>query len=256
MRWAAFLLAAGLSTSCYSHARRDAPAAAPKDVVAPMVSIPTGSFTMGDNSGEPDEYPERKLQMQGFRIDRMEVTNAAYRACVAAKACDPAAYLEDPDLGQEDHPVVGVTWEDAERFCAWLGKRLPTEAEWEYAAKGADFRKWPWTGAFDAKNANTVQAGDFHGKTAPVNAYEGGESPFGVLQMAGNVAEWTADYFDPTHYRKNKDTTDPAGPKSGRERVVRGGSYRDTSHTVRVAARRAKAPTEVDNTIGFRCADE
>ncbi len=245
-----------LVQGCYAHTRRDAPSAAPKDVSAQMVSIPSGTFTMGDNSGEPDEYPERKLSMQGYRIDRTEVTNRAYRACVAAKACDPTPFLDDAALGQEEHPVVGVTWDDARRFCAWVDKRLPTEAEWEYAAKGADFRKWPWSGAFDASKANTVQEGDFHGKTAPVVAYESGESPFGALQMAGNAAEWTADYFDPTHYRKNKDSTDPGGPSKGRERVVRGGSYRDTSHTVRVAARRAKSPTEVDNTIGFRCADD
>lgn len=245
-----------LTVGCYAHTRRDAPSAAPEEVAAPMVSIPGGVFTMGDMSGEPDEYPERKLTMNGFRIDRTEVTNAAYRACVQSKACDPSPFLDDPDLGKPDHPVVGVTFEDAERFCKWVDKRLPTEAEWEYAAKGADHRKWPWVGAFDPTRANTVQPGDFHGKTAPVTAYESGESPFGVLQMAGNAGEWTADYFDPTHYRKNKDTTDPAGPASGRERVVRGGSYRDASHTVRVAARRAKSPTEVDSTIGFRCAGE
>lgn len=209
---------------------------------------------MGDMNGEPDEYPERALTMSGFKIDTTEVTNQAYRLCVRAKGCDAAPYLEDPDLGKPDHPVVGVTWDDAKNFCRWIGRRLPTEAEWEFAAKGKDHRKWPWPGAFDAKKANTSARGDFHSKTAPVKSYREGESPFGLLHMAGNAAEWVSDYFSPTYYRSGKTTNDPTGPRSGRERVVRGGSYRDSAHLVRVSARRAKLPTEADSTVGFRCA--
>lgn len=242
-----------VTTACYGHARRDAPAPPPEQATSPMVSIPAGAFTMGDRNGQPEEYPERALSLPSYRLDRMEVSNAAYRLCVQAKACDPTPFLEDADLGQPDRPVVGVTWIDAKRFCAWVGKRLPTEAEWEYAAKGEDHRKWPWKGGFDPKRANSVQAGDFHGKTAPVDAYPNGSSPYGVLNMAGNVAEWVADYFDPTWYRTAGDEG-LTGPERGRERVVRGGSYRDTAHEVRVSSRRAKAPTESDSTIGVRCA--
>ncbi len=208
---------------------------------------------MGDMNGEPDEYPERTITVAAYAIDRTEVSNASYRLCVQAKACDATEYLDDPELGKEDHPVVGVPYADAIAFCRWVGKRLPTEAEWEYAAKGGDLRKWPWEGAFKAANANTSAADD-HDKTAPVTAYEDGSSPFGAINMAGNVAEWVSDYFDPTLYRKVKSATDPKGPDTGRERVVRGGSYLDSSHLVRVAARRAKLPTEADNSIGFRCA--
>lgn len=256
LRLATISVALGLLTACYAHARRDAPATVPDDIEAEMVRIPAGVFPMGDRNGEPEEYPERQIALNDFSMDRFEVTNEAYQACTRAKACDPAPYLEDEALGKPNHPVVGVTWDDAVRFCKWVGKRLPSEAEWEYAAKGTDHRKWPWEGAFDPKKANTNLPGDFHGRTAPVDAYEAGTSPFGLSQMAGNAAEWTSDYFDPTFYRKTKESNDPAGPKSGRERVVRGGSYRDSAHTVRVAARRPKIPTEVDNTIGFRCAKD
>ena len=182
------------------------------------------------------------------------MTNAAYRRCVEAGACDPSPFSGDPALGRPDHPVVGVAWYDAERFCAWAGRRLPTEAEWEYAAKGRDLRYWPWTGAFDASRANSRDAADGFEKTAPVGAFPTGASPFGVLDMAGNVAEWTADRFDPTRYRTEPEALNPTGPTSGRERVVRGGSWADGPHRLRVASRRGKGPTEVDDATGFRCA--
>jgi iron(II)-dependent oxidoreductase len=248
------LMAIALEIGCYSHARRDEPAPPPEDAASEMVTIPSAVFAMGDNTGDPDEYPERQVSLGSYAIDRTEVTNAAYRLCVKAKACDATQYDEDDELGKDDHPVVGVTWDDAEGFCKWVGRRLPTEAEWEHAAKGGDYRKWPWTGGFNAAFANTNDAGDAHGKTAPVDAYEAGKSPFGAVNMAGNAAEWVADFFDPVYYRADANTNDPRGPASGRERVVRGGSYRDPAHTARVAARRAKIPTESDSTVGFRCA--
>ncbi|MBK8014053.1 MAG: SUMF1/EgtB/PvdO family nonheme iron enzyme [Deltaproteobacteria bacterium] len=241
-----------LISGCYAHARRDAPAPPPSAAPTDMVSIPPGSFTMGDMNGEPSEYPERRLTLDGFRIDRTEVSNQAYRLCVRARACDASPYLDDPVLGRDDHPVVGVTWADAYAFCRWVGKRLPSEAEWEYAAKGSDLRKWPWTGAFDRKKANTSGDEDGYAQTAPVTAFAEGAGPFGTLNMAGNVGEWVVDFFDPTYYRTAPSSV--RGPSQGRERVVRGGSYRDAAHTVRVAARRPKIPTEADNTVGFRCA--
>lgn len=253
-RVAQVVLFAGLGVSCYGHSRanRAAPDIEPEG--AEMVAIPGGQFTRGDLNGEPSEYPERTVTVSGFEIDRFEVSNATYQLCVAAKACDPTPYLDDPALGAADHPVVGASWYDARRFCAWLGRRLPTEAEWEYAAKGTDHRRFPWKGPFEPANANTARLGDPFDTTAPVTAMPAGDSPFGVRNMAGNAAEWVADYFDPTYYRTGLDQPDPKGPATGRDRVVRGGSYRDSSYLVRVAARRAQSPTDVDNTVGIRCA--
>ena len=248
-------LSFALLSACYSHARRDAPRAAPDDVSGEMIAIPGGAFTMGDQNGQPEEYPEQRIEVSGYWIDQTEVTNYAYEACVQAKACDPSPYLDDPALGKDEYPVVGVSWHDAVAFCAWLEKRLPTEAEWEYAAKGRDYRRWPWQGAFDGDKANTMEA-DEHTQTAPVWAYEGGKSAFGVLNMAGNAAEWVNDVFDPTHYRTRSVFTDPTGPDTGRERVVRGGSYLDPSHSTRVSSRSAKVSTETDNSVGFRCAKD
>ncbi len=242
-------------TGCYQHARRDAPAAAPESVRAETVTVPPGSFTRGDMNGEPDEYPEKAISVSSFRIERMEVTNRSYAACVDARACDPAPYMDDETLGREGHPVVGVSWEDAVRYCRWIGRRLPTEAEWEYAARGDDLRKWPWYGAFEARLANTSAKSDSHAATAPVDSYPKGASPFGVLNLAGNAAEWVADYYDPTFYRTDDTERDPIGPDRGRERVVRGGSYADGLHDARVSSRRAQLPTEVDSGIGFRCAE-
>ncbi len=241
--------------SCYQHVTRDAPLPSQDEArSAEMLSIPAGDFTLGDISGAPEEHPERRIYLDAFQIDRTEVSNAAYRRCVRARACDASAYLDDPSLGKDDRPVVGATFQEAEVFCRWLKRRLPTEAEWEYAAKGQDHRKWPWRGAFDPKRANSISPDDPHTHTAPVDAYEEGKSPFGVLNMAGNVAEWVADYFDPVFYQTDKTHQNPKGPRRGRERVVRGGSYREPAFGLRVSARRGQLPTEVNNTVGFRCA--
>lgn len=251
------MLCAALSQAvigCYRHARRDEPTPPSNLASQAMVTIPAARFTMGDRNGETDEYPERAVSLDGFSIDRMEVSNRSYALCVRAKACDPAPYANDPKLGLEQHPVVGVAWQDARSFCTWVRKRLPTEAEWELAARGRGDQKWPWKGSFDPRYANTAQQGDLHEATAPVDAYPRGESPYGVLNMAGNAAEWTADFYDPTHYGTTRETLNPKGPAMGRERVIRGGSYRDPSHLTRVSARRGKLPTESDNTVGFRCA--
>ena len=239
---------------CYGHARFDPGALVPKAAATEMVRIPGGKFTRGDLNGEPAEYPERKIVVSAFLIDRFEVTNQSYRLCIKAGVCDPTPYLDDPVLGRPGHPVVGVSWNDARRFCKWIGRRLPTEAEWEYAAKGTDDRRFPWTGPFDPAKANTDRPGDPFQSTAPVAELVAGDSPFGVRNMSGNAAEWVNDFFDPLYYSASKTEADPPGPPGGRERVVRGGSYRDSPYLVRVSARRAQRPTDVDNTVGIRCA--
>lgn len=241
--------------ACYRHARPDDPDRAPSAIKTDLVAIPGLSFTQGDNTGEPDEYPERQARIDGFKIERTEVSNRAYRACVDAKACVASPFEDDDILGRDAHPVVGITWEDAVRYCKWIGRRLPTEAEWEHAARGPDLRRYPWQGGFEPQRANTNDPADGFPKTAPVDSFGEGASPYGLLNVAGNAGEWVSDYYDPTEYRTNSGSvSNPQGPDSGRERVVRGGTYSDPSYLVRVTARRAKLPTESDSAIGFRCA--
>ncbi|MBI2376909.1 MAG: SUMF1/EgtB/PvdO family nonheme iron enzyme [Deltaproteobacteria bacterium] len=246
-----------ISTSaCYQHVRRDAPSEPGPLPRGELVSVSSAELIRGDMNGEPHEYPEKRIRIKAFRIEKTEVTNAAYNACVEARACDPAPFADTEDFGGADRPVVGVTWIDAKKFCEWIGRRLPTEAEWELAAKGTDNRKWPWKGPFEAKRANVRGEMDGFRHTAPVGSFSAGTSPYGALDMSGNVAEWVADYFDPMYYRTGKETSDPTGPSEGRDRVVRGGSYSDTSYECRVSFRGGRSPTEVDSTVGFRCASE
>ncbi len=243
-----------LVEGCYGHTVLPRRTPGLSQALPTVVKIAGGAFTMGDMTGDPTEHPERRVHLSTFYIEKYEVTNAAYRECVRATACTETAEMDSSELGADGLPVVGVSWFDAHTYCQWVGRRLPTEAEWEYAARGRDLRKWPWEGAFDPTNANTRDPLDTFPRTAPVGSFAGGESPFGVMDMAGNVAEWVSDYFDPIAYQQTEaELANPQGPISGRDRVVRGGSWADGPHRVRTTYRSTKSPTEVDNSTGFRC---
>ena len=142
-----------------------------------------------------------------------------------AGACRPSRFQGDPDLGRARHPVAGVDLRDATIYCKWRGKRLPTEAEWERAARGTEERRWPWGDAFDPSKVNMRNAADGWETSAPVDAFPEGRSPVGAFQMAGNVWEWTTDWYSPTYYR-NSPRRNPKGPKTGPRRIIRGGSWR------------------------------
>jgi formylglycine-generating enzyme required for sulfatase activity len=242
-----------------------------------MVHVPSGRFAMGspDGVGDDDEHPRHDVTVSAFCIDRTEVTVTAYEACIAAKRCSAphreiSPYCNRPDRG--DHPVNCVDWNQAVAYCGWLGRRLPTEAEWEYAARGSDGRRYPWGNeppsekrlnacgpecvAFGKRELGRewpaiYEADDGWVTTAPVGSYPAGASPFGALDMAGNVWEWTADWRD--DYPASA-VADPHGPATGSGRIQRGnGWHAHRAVDVRAAARDAGDPAVPTNSTGLRC---
>jgi len=264
-----------------------------------MVDVPEGNFLMGsDKSKDPeaynDEIPQHRVYLGAFRIDRSEVTNAVF-----AKFIQETHYQTDAEKagsgfvlnlsaqrwedtqgadwqhpqgpsssldGLNNHPVVQVSWNDAKAYCKWAGERLPTEAEWEKAARGTDGRIYPWGDQkpsgdllnFADSNLGTSwgdpSMDDGYRFTAPVGNYPSGASPYGALDMAGNVWEWVADWYDETYYQGNQPERNPQGPSSGTNRVLRGGSWNDGARSVRAASRSWNTPDLRLNYIGFRCA--
>jgi formylglycine-generating enzyme required for sulfatase activity len=219
-----------------------------------MVKIPAGTFRMGSENAQPDEFPVHDVDINGFLLDTTEVTLRDYRACVSAKVCrKPALGNEETD---ENKPVVGVSWEDANKYCGWVAKRLPTEAEWEYAARAPKNSAFPWDGRFAPTKVNARGTEDGYEKTAPVGSFLDGASGYGVLDMAGNVAEWTADWYESTWYQKSE-RSNPRGPEGTTgSRSVRGGSWADNDYLVRSTSRGSLDPNVSNDSVGFRCAAE
>ena len=238
--------------------------------------VPAGSVYMGglDVLLENDEIPAHHVQLDAFWIDQVEVTNGMYGLCVHAETCRPPQkpnsdnrgdYFGNPEF--QDYPVLHVTWFDANTYCQWAERRLPTEAEWERAARGDDMRTFPW--GDEPPNATNSNSLNIVGDTTRVGSYAQGASPFGALDMAGNVWEWVADYYDSNYYADSPETN-PTGPASGRlnyYRVIRGGSFQDDLVSLRIPNRGFEAgpdPSVVAGgngnfgnssvRIGFRCA--
>jgi formylglycine-generating enzyme required for sulfatase activity len=264
-----------------------------------MVLVPGHTFTMGSNDGDADENPPHRVKLSTFCIDRTEVTVADYRVCTkearngvtCSRAPTTVQYSEysatDAKLWsqfcngdkaeKERHPVNCVDWQQADAYCRWAGKYLPTEAQWEYAARGKDGRKYPWDkekGEPSAKLLNAcgkecrelgkrnkrdwkVMYEEYDGAeaTADVTKYEQGVSPFGALNMAGNVWEWVADWYGPYPADGKIIAQDPKGPDKGTYRVVRGGGWiLDDPSRVRAAIRGGFDVSDRNNDVGFRCA--
>ena len=241
----------------------------------PQILIPEGKFRMGgmDARSAPDERPAHYVDMHAYWIDQLEVTNAMYLLCIKSGPCTPPQsfksqrrpeYFNNPEFN--DYPVVYVTWGQAKAFCEWAGERLPTEAEWERAARGDDWRTFPW--GEDKANGLLANYNMIVGDTSRVGTYPLGASPFGVLDMAGNVAEWTNDFYNGNIYASLDGATNPTGPESSNSfmRVVRGGSLGDAEINIRVPKRSSvlgsdlNAPVgsasylgEFSPRIGFRC---
>jgi len=234
-----------------------------------MIRIAAGPFTMGSNRTDTegrasefglakplylDEHPQRQVTLPAYDIDRYEITNAQYQRYVATtQARAPKGWPSGrPPAGREHHPVTHVNWYEAQAYCQWAGKRLPTEAEWEKAARGTDGREYPWGNEFDEKRANTGGSGV--GDLAPVGQFPQGASPYGVEDLAGNVWEWTADWYQP--YPGSVYQTKDFGQKF---KVLRGSSWGGTGHYAlpyfyRSAHRFYINPEYSFADTGFRCA--
>jgi formylglycine-generating enzyme required for sulfatase activity len=226
------------------------PSLAPAGVME-MVLVPAGDSWMGSEDGGSEERPRRKVYLDGFYIDRTEVTNAQYRRFMEATGQRAPAYWGNSRFNAPDQPVVGVDWGDARAYCAWAGKRLPTEAEWEKTARGPDGRRYPWGDEWDPRKANFAEGGP--GKPTPVGSYRAGASPYGAVDMAGNVWEWVADWYQRDYYTKAP-SRNPPGPDQGALKVLRGGSWYDYPFDLRAAYRSFSTPDFRITYIGFRCA--
>jgi formylglycine-generating enzyme required for sulfatase activity len=219
---------------------------------AEMVRVPAGEFRMGSAASEGwgSERPQHTVYLDGYWIYKYEVTVKQYRAFCAATG--HAFPTDTPSWGWQDtHPIMHVTWFDAQAYAAWAHAALPTEAQWEKAARGTDARMYPWGNDYDPNKL--AQSGNSTG-TQPVGSFPAGASPYGALDMAGNVWEWCADWFAPEYYADSP-SRNPTGPESGAFRVLRGGSWHYLSDTsVRCAARNNNDPYGHWDGDGFRCA--
>lgn len=198
------------------------------------------------------ETPQRRIWVSAFRIDRTEVTHDRWRRCVAAGRCPPARTDGDPRLAAPSMPVAGVTFHEAEQYCAFVGGRLPSEAEWERAARGGGRRRFPWGQQFNDRLANHRGPIDGFRYAAPVGSFPSAASPHGLLDMAGNVWEWTRDRFAADSY-SNGPAVDPQGATDGGERVTRGGSWRSSADLLRVTMRRPWPAGSAAPDLGLRC---
>ena len=221
----------------------------------PMALVPAGDFMMGSNLAD-DEMPVHRVYLNAFYMDTYEVTVGQY-----AKYLEATDMEEPPDwsiMNQPQHqkrPVVNVDWEDAVMHCKWAGKRLPTEAEWEKAARGTDGRIYPWGNEAPTRLLANYGRKEWNNHLAlvPVGSFEEGKSPYGIYDMAGNAWEWVSDWYDYDFY-KNSPRRNPIGPATGDSKVVRGGSWLYVSEFLRSAHRFAAQPTNRHFGYGFRCA--
>jgi formylglycine-generating enzyme required for sulfatase activity len=273
LRWSGLLyVMAGLKETAYAELPSDDEAPEVED----MIFIPGGEFIMGSGASEvsqaqsdclaagpgcntsqfEDEAPMRTVTLDGFYIDQTEVSLADFKTFVEATGYqstsvakgDPLQYtwlaFDQPE--RQDHPVRWMSWHDARAYCQWAGKRLPTEAEWEKAARGTDGLIYPWGNIWDDARVP-------HGDTASVDAFPAGASPYGVLGMAGGVWEWVADWYDPFYYQ-NGQLVNPTGPEDGRDKVLRGGAFGNEPWKLRATFRHFGGATGYSQDHGFRCA--
>ena len=246
----------------------------PKDSMV-MVFVPAGEFTMGSENGDNDERPAHTVYLDTFWIDQTEVTNAMYAMCVSDGECEPPNATRSRDRGSyygdsrfDNYPVIYASWSDATSYCSWADRRLPTEAEWEKAASWDEKNQlkyeYPWGDDFIysllnfcdrscAFNHTNTSWDDGYSDTSPAGNYPNGASPYGALDMVGNVWEWVSDWYDLSYY-SNSHSVNPQGPESGQYRVLRGGSWFDDITVVQTFNRLLQEPSTSYYHFGFRCA--
>jgi len=216
-----------------------------------MVEISAGWFVMGNDEGTQSAQPAHMVYLDAYAIDRTEVTRIEFARFIAA-VVPPVIQWDVEELSRNpNEPVAGVIWREADAYCRWAGKRLPTEAEWEKAARGTNGLIYPWGNEWDPSRANTTESGLVG--VVPVGSYTRGASPYGVLDMAGNVAEWVADYFDPNYYDISPDQN-PTGPNKILDHGLRGGSFASTYNQVTTFFRDSSHSVKPNPRNGFRCA--
>ena len=250
-----------------------------------LMYVPEGEFIMGDDFSER-ELPAHMVYLDAYWIDQTEVTNAMYSECVLQGGCispndvKSLTRKEYYDQAQfTNFPVIYVSWDKAAKYCEWAGARLPTEAEWEKAARGTDGRQWPWAPSDEyrtgdsglsvedweygagnsirdaATSCQQANWGNCMSDTSAVATFDKGKSPYGLYDMAGNVAEWVADYYEKNYYIQSP-PNNPTGPSDGNERVLRGGAFNNLEFNVRAGVRSGVVPLAADYYIGFRCAQD
>lgn len=237
-----------------------------------LILIPAGTFTMGNDSRAADEKPAHKVYLDAYYISKYEVTNAEYyefwRSLQVSnmetkqeRAHTPENFTHLPHIGEwparakqfPNHPVVGVSWHDAKAYAEWKGMRLPTEAEWEKAARGYTDRTWPWGNAIELYANTSANDDGYDNCIAPVGSFPKGKSYYGAMDMAGNVWEWNADWYSDVYYFRSP-KRNPTGPDVGSWRVIRGGSWIDTLTRCSTTFRFYLYPNLKTSFVGFRVA--
>ena len=216
-----------------------------------MLRIPAGWFSMGENDGRLSNQPQHRVYLDAYSIQKTEVTVGEFAEFIDATGYsmpgwDPGKSAEDSNL-----PVTGVRWRDADAYCRWHGWRLPTEAEWEKAARGTDWRYYPWGDEWDNQKANTLESGT--GEVLPVGSLPAGASPYGLMDMSGNALEWVADNFDSGYYQVSP-VQNPTGSTMVGDHVLRGGSFASPPEQATTYFRDSSHSTTPNPRVGFRCA--
>ena len=215
-----------------------------------LILIPAGPFLMGENSGRASNQPRREVYLDAYYIQKSEVTSSHFVEFLAATNYQ-AIDWQEAKTTNGDLPATGVLWRDADAYCDWLGLRLPTEAEWEKAARGTDGRTFPWGDDWDSEYANGGDSG--FGEVRPVGSYPQGASPYGLLDMSGNAAEWVADFYEADYYTYAP-AENPPGPETVLDQVLRGGSYVSSPEQLTTYFRNSSHSVVPNPRVGFRCA--